>query len=398
MDELRPDDGTKVLHAGSSPLKTTHTWTLLAVALGLPLAALLAILATLPVAADGSICPAIWTALRAKFTDDPAHRWVLWSAAVLLPLATVLLILESRARLRLTHAGLEANIPRLLGLGWLRQTAGHWRVRWDEVRRVRLLGPASGNAMQQLAWYRLVIETDHGEKWVSAFRWHERGNKDHRLRLGELLTFHKLDAAARLRSAPLVRAIKERGFAIETDADTAAQLSPGFDLAQHRGLLALVGVFFVAGIYALTDALFLQPYLPLETPPAAPFLLVGTLAAVAAWKLGQGAPRIERSVVGVLAVAACVAATYPAMLRLNAATARAETLPYVSMGGGHFESEGEHLPALDLSGLGVPEYWAEYPPRTRHEFTLLKGSAGFYQLELAPVYERTRRFYRDRET
>lgn len=158
-----------------------------------------------------------------------------------------------------------------------------------------------------------------------------------------------------------------------------------------------MAVFFAAGIYALIDALFIQPYLPLETLPTAPFLLVGALAAFAAWKLGQGAPRLERSIVGFLSVAACVAATYPAMLRLNAATAPAEAIPYVSLGG-LFGPDGERLPAVDLSGLGVPEYWAEYPPGTRHEFTLIKGSAGFYQLDLAPVYDRTRRFYRDRET
>lgn len=397
MDELRPDQG-KLLRAGTSLLRPAHTWALLGVALGLPVAGLLAVLSVAALAADGPICPAIWTALRTELIEDPVNRSMLWAAAVLSPFAIAILLLESRARLRLTHAGLEANIPRLLGLGWFRQTAGTWSVRWDDVRRVRLVGFARRNAVQQLAWYRLVINTDHGEKWLAAFRWHERGGEDHRLGLGELLAYRKLDVAARLRSAPLVRAIETRGFAIDTDADTAAPVSPGFDLARHKGLIAQVGLFFVAGLYALTDAFFVRPYLPLEAPPAAPFLLVGTLAAFAAWKLGQGAPRLERTVVGVLAVAACVAATHPAMLRLNAATARAETLRYVSLGQGRFEPAGERLPAIDLSRLAVPEYWAEYPPGTSQELTLLKGSAGFYQLELAPIYERTRRFYRDRET
>lgn len=397
MDELGPDQG-KLLRAGTSLLRPAHTWALLGVALGLPVTALLAILAVMALAADGPICPAIWTALRTELIDDPVNRSMLWTTAVLLPFATVLLLLESRARLRLTQAGLEASIPRPLGIRWFRQTAGTWSVRWDDVRRVRLVGFARSNAALRLAWYRLVIDTDHGEKWLAAFRWHERGGKDHRLGVGELLAYRKLDAAARLRSAPLVQALATRGFAIETEADMAAPDAGGFDLARHKGLLAQVALFFVAGLYALTDAFFIRPYLPLEAPPAAPFLLVGALAVVAAWKLGQGAPRLERSVVGVLAVAACVAATHPAMLRLNAATAQAETLPYVSLGEGRFEPAGERLPAIDLSGLAVPEYWAEYPPGARQELTLLNGSLGFYQLELAPIYERTRRFYRDRET
>ena len=393
MDELRPDQG-KRLRAGTSLLRPAHTWALLGIVLGLPVAALLGILAVAALAADGPICPAIWSALRAELVNDPVNRSMLWAAAVLLPLATVLLFLEASARLRLDDTGLEVDIPRPLGLGWFRQTSGRWSVRWDEVRRVRLVGFAKGrNTVQQLGWYRLVLDTAHGEKWLAAFRWHEPG-ADHRLGLGELFAYRKLNPAARLRSAPLVRALEARGFTIEADGASQAAASPGFDLARHKGLLALVALFFVAGLYALIDSFFVRRYLALQTPPAVPFLLAGTVAAFAAWKLGKGAPRLERRVVGALAVAACLAATHPAMLRVNAVTARAETLSYISLGEGRFEPPGEGWPAINLSRLAVPEYWAAYPPGTPWQLTLLKGTAGFYQLDLAPVFERTRRFYR----
>lgn len=251
MDELRPDPG-KLLRAGTSMLRPAHTWALLGMLLGLPVAALLAILAVVALAADGPICPAIWDALRTELLDDPVNRFMLWTAAALSPFAIAILLLESRARLRLTDAGLEADIPRLLGIGWFRQTAGNWSVRWDDVRRVRLVRFARKNAVQQLAWYRLAIETTNdGEKWLSAFRWHERGAADHRLGLGELLKHRNLDAAARLRTAPLVRALEMRGFALEIDPGTAAPASPGFDLARHKGLLAQVGLLFGAGFYQL---------------------------------------------------------------------------------------------------------------------------------------------------
>ena len=93
----------------------------------------------------------------------------------------------------------------------------------------------------------------------------------------------------------------------------------------------LVALFFVAGLYALVDSFFVRRYLALETPPAAPFLLAGTLAAIAAWKLGQGA------------------------------------LSYISLGEGRFEPTDERLPAIDLSRLAVPEYWATYPRGTSAE-------------------------------
>ena len=392
MDELRPDQG-KLLRAGTSLLRPAHTWALLGVLFGLPVAALLGILVVAELAADGPICPAIWSALRRELIDDPVNRSMLWAAAVLLPVATVLLFLESRARLRVGDTGLAVDIPRLLGLRWFRQTAGQWSVRWEDVRSVRLVGFARGrNTVQQLAWYRLVLDTEQGQKWLAAFRWHEPG-ADHRLGLGELFAYRKLDAAARLRSAPLVQAFETRGFAIETDANPSSA-AQGFDLARHKGLLALVALFSMAGLYALIDTFFVRRYLALESLPVLPFLLVGTLTALAAWRLGQGAPRLEHSVVGVLVVAACLAATQPATLRVNASTANMETHSYVSLGGGRFAAPNERLPAVDLSGLDVAEYWAAHPPGTPWDLTLLRGGAGFYQLDLAPIYERTRQFYR----
>lgn len=393
MDQLMADQA-RTLRLGTSLLRPAHTWALLMTALGLPLTLAVVVIYTVAAAAEGPICPAIWTVTWNALVENPANLAMLGLVTASLPVGLAFFIMERRARIRITPAGLEADIPRWLGLGILRQTAGQWSVRWDEVRRVRSVCAQNAlNAAQRLASYRLVIETKHGETRVAAFRWYDPGARDHRLRLGELFGMRK-QAAARLESAPLVRAINARGLSIETDSEASA---PGFDLTQHKGIMAQVSLLFGAGLYALAETFFIQPYLALGPLPVLPFGVAGAVSAFAVWKLGQGAPIVERAAIGVITVAACVAATHPAMLRLNAATAAGEMLTYVSLGEGRFESV-DRFPAIDLSGLDVAEYWTQYPPGERHEFTLLKGSGGFYQIELAPIYERTRRFYRDRDT
>jgi hypothetical protein len=130
--------------------------------------------------------------------------------------------------------------------------------------------------------------------------------------------------------------------------------------------------------------------------PVYPFLVAALPAAALANVLGRGAPATERFGVGALLVVATTAATYPAMLRVNAWTAEPRTLQYEAVTSGQFRPVDTNTPAIDLSGKSLPEYWAEYPEGTEHEFTLMRGDAGFYQLDLGPFHARTREFYRRR--
>ncbi len=192
-----------------------------------------------------------------------------------------------------------------------------------------------------------------------------------------------------------MKAVEARGFEIEAAGD-AAQGAASFDLARHKGMLAQLGVLFGAGLYALGDTL-VAGYQPLGPLPLLPFAAAGVLAVAGSAVLGRGAPRAERLGVGALATLAVVAAVYPVTLRLNALGAEPRVAMYTAVAPGVFEPQAAGLPRIDLSGEDVDEYWTQYPPGSGHAFTLLRGSAGFYQLDLAPFYERTRRFYsRDR--
>ncbi len=50
---------------------------------------------------------------------------------------------------------------------------------------------------------------------------------------------------------------------------------------------------------------------------------------------------------------------------------------------------GEY-PVIDLSDRSLAEYWAQRGPDAGHPFTLLRGDAAFWQLDLASLHERTR--------
>lgn len=394
LEELRADQGTFTLRLSTWLLRPAHTWGLLIGVLGLPLILLVYVKSLTEGSPDS---PGFWSELWTELMKNPGDRAILWLGAALLPLAVVFFVLQSRAYLRVTSLGLEGYIPRWLGIGMFRQTLGRWSMNWDEVRRARLvLPPESAGKPARLGVSRLVIETPEREAWVAAFNWYDADGPDHRLGLGEIVAFRRLDVVRRLQSAPLVRAVKARNLEIDIEAGTTAPPVAGFDLTQHKGLLTQVCVFLGVGVYAVVDTFFIRSWLPLGPLPMTPFVAAAALAAIAAWKLGHGSPTLERVAVGALTVAACVAAAYPATLRLNATTAEAEVVTYLSAGAGRFEAPDERLPSIDLSGQDVPEYWALYPHGAEHPFTLLRGDAGFYQLEIAPFHERTRQFYLER--
>lgn len=398
--------GSKIFHEhftlrlGISLLRPSHMRALLVAVLGIPLIIFaLLILATSPASGEdpgySDLLKIFWT----DFLRDPGNRLMLWALALLLPLGVLAVAVQRFAHIRVTSTGLQARIPLLLGL--FRQSAGQWDIRWEDVRRVRMVTPGrTRNAVQRLGWFRLVIETGRGDIRLNPFPWFNPDAEDHRLRLGELLRFGGLEADRRVRDAPLVGVIEARGFEIEQtagedrDPETA---SAGFDLVRHRGMVVQLGLFLVAATYALVDTFFISAYRPLAPLPVMPFVMVGLPALAGVVALGRGAPRPERLAVGALTVISLVAAVHPAVLRLNALTAEPRIVTYEAVGPGRFRPVDEEWPPIDLRDLDVDRYWARYPRGSEHQFTLLRGIPNFEQLDLAPLYERTRAFYRARE-
>jgi hypothetical protein len=375
-----------------SLMRRTHLARLAGLAFGLPLIALAVV--TYWVLANGvsdregsDLLGLAWKAV----TQDPL---MLWALALLGPFGIVSIAGRRQAYLQITSLGLEGYIPRWTGLGLSRQTTGRWLVPWEAIRAVHLVhGRRARQPAQRLGDYRLVLDTDRGETWLAPFSWVDRQGRDHRLGLNEAFAFATFDPEAVLERAPLMGALRARGLVPEWRSQTRSRASTGFDLTGHRGLVIQLVLFFAAGFYAVFDSFVFAHYRPLEALPSLPFVAVTGAGALAVMMLGRGAPRMERLVLGVLTVAALTAAVHPALLRVNALTATPQEVAYVATGAGRFEARDAGLPALDLSDENVDEYWAQYPMGAEHPFRLLRGAGMFYQLDLAPLYARTRAFY-----
>ena len=383
---------------GSSLLCRSQAHWLNFFTVGLPLAiAAVVVFLTMTPHAETLHAHDVWKKLLLQMDKDPQMKWHLALFAVIVPLAIAATWMQRLAYIRFTAHGMEGYIPRWTGLGRRNLTTGHWQVLWGSIRSARVEpGKQMPQLMHQLAGYRLVLETDRAQIRLSPFFWIMRNGPDHRLTLRQMLNVKKTQAADLVLRAPLIQSLQQRGIDFVEGAGAAAAGPVGFDLAKHRGLLIELVLFFCAGLYALVDGLLIASFKPLEALPLLPFIVAAVVALVMVSILGCGAPAVERAAVGMLTVAALTAAVYPGLLRVNALSAEPQSVTYKAVATGRFEPVDRELPAVNLTGLHLDEYWAQYPPGTEHEFHLLRGAGGFYQLNLRPFYAQTQDFYKRR--
>lgn len=391
---MRKQGSTVEFRLGASLLRKSHMNTGIAIVLGLVLLSMVMMIVAAGAIHPEGIAGALAAAWEAKDENESLFKNLRW-LLVFLVAGLALLWMQRACCLRLTDVGIEANIPKWLGMGLHGLTTGRWKVDWKSVRSIRLV---SGNKPRlkpalQLGKYRLIVETGRETIHLSPFPWFLPGGPDHRLGIREVQSTRKFDAAQAIERSPLVQALRARGFELSPEPIAFEKAPTGYDLTKHPGMVAQLVLFFAAAAYAVLDGLFVQAFLALEPLPAAPFLMATVVGAVIAFIAGTGAPPAERWVVGGLMVVALTAAVYPGLLRFNAMTAEPQEIVYRAVGPGQFESSVEGYPELDLRKLKVNEYWAEYPEGAEHEFLLMRGSAGFYQVDMRPVHERTRDFY-----
>ncbi len=291
-----------------------------------------------------------------------------------------------------------------------------WQVGWRQIQRVELVRPALMQAgPAAAAHYRLRVVGSGGEREVAPFLWVREDGPDHRpelpwygiLRGRGWRDFELSDAetvAARVREAPLVRELAERGVQVDevrqqtqgverAVVDGVERLSR-YNLMEHKGLAAQLTIALVAGGYAFIDGLLLQHFTPLVGIPwwLLVVLALAALSVIAA--SSRSAPRVERGVVGALCLATVVAAGYPGMLRVNALTAEPVVADYTQTAPGRFAPPADRadLPEIRLDYIEIEEYW-EHVAGQPHEFRLYRGVGDFWQLDIMDFYSRTGDFY-----
>jgi hypothetical protein len=130
--------------------------------------------------------------------------------------------------------------------------------------------------------------------------------------------------------------------------------------------------------------------------PLWPFVSAGLLAGALGIRLGKGAPRTERLGLAAMLGVIAMAATYPALQRYTLmASPEPRAVDYDMMGTGYFEHA--RYPAINQRESSIPEYWQSLHSGEGHTFLLHESVPGFVMVDMSPVYEKSRVFYRGNE-
>lgn len=257
-----------------------------------------------------------------------------------------------------------------------------WALRWDELRAVKLHTRLDGRIRTQTAV--LAFETAQRSYRVRPFDWltADAPLSPRRLFLREKYSGDPLD------ELPLVRYLRERGVVPVSAAGTEIA---NFALERNpRAAAAAIAIIAVL-LYAFAD-IVANSETYLMAPPYWAFALGGALAGVLAFpwlRRGHVPAAVNGGLAAMLALVVAVA-MFPLLLRINQVTDRhgLQSFAYTFMPPGAFAATDAHMPDIELARFNT--YWEELKPGALRMFSIRRGGLGFYQIDLAPLYEEIR--------
>lgn len=191
----------------------------------------------------------------------------------------------------------------------------------------------------------------------------------------------------------------------DASADIFRRIAPDLELPQsaraefaiekNRRSLCVVIAFFVLSGFALLDGIVLNDNALLNGNPIimmAPFLGLLAIACYPMLTRG-GVPSRESLALSILLGMALAFAFVPLVKRADQWAARDSTLTvvYKLQARGRFIPVNSPAPKIDYAQYH--EYWDQFEPGSSHEFQLIHGPLGLWQLEETHLRERLRAFY-----
>lgn len=316
---------------------------------------------------------------------------VLLLLVLLLQLA-YLLSSYMRERLILSEEGMRYISPMP---GWFQFLQPGWFLRWDRVQSASLnipgpgLGPrgpilllqGAGQRRRVNPWVWVDDETPVDNSFTKEWR--------------RLVGQGSVAIEAAAEDSSVMRYLAAARPDLQIDR-TSTKTGSNFALESNRQALVVVIAFFIFAFYALIDGLFVRSEVYIDTPYYATFFGIGLLFGLFAWRwLGNGkVPKTEAVVLALLLGISTAAAAYPGTLRINAMTDTngLQSFKYVRAANGDYRPLNADLPTLSFSDY--PEYWAQFADGSEYQFQLRKGGLGFYQLNMKPVNDAMRTYYR----
>ena len=326
-----------------------------------------------------------WLELAARMWGKSPGQTL--QAAVLFSIPAIQLwyfrLAERAERLALDANGISYHSPLP---EFLRPLKRSWSIRWEALRSASLTISPPGR-------FGTVLVLDSGARRVrlTPCRWVDASTpepSDACPKPGFLST--AATSRADVEQSPLLRYLAAAGIAVDGSA-----AAPGFALEHNKRTKAAMVLLFIALAYALGDTFFVLQEAYAGSSYLAVYTATGVLAALAsaAWMHRGMVPLAESVGVGLMLGAACGAALYPGLLRLNQLTDTAglHSVEYHCTAPGIFVPMREGPPALEFHDNA--EYWAQFPAGASYRFDLRRGGLGFYQFSLAPIHEDMRRYF-----
>jgi hypothetical protein len=273
---------------------------------------------------------------------------------------------------------------------WLASLQPGWSHSWSEIAVARIVIPRLAFNLNMAA---IVIEAGAARRklpgmWVPADGGVETPEQSFMFRSHEVIA---AQIARHMNESALARALRSRGVKVEMRETQRV----AFALERNRASLGALALVFLLIAYAIVDWIANSETYAVM-PPVQLYLLAGMLAMLASvitLALNR-VPHAEAWGVSIVLGAAFAFALYPGLLRVNQISDNEGLKPqryrladYVL-----FQPLDARLP--DLVFVDYHEYWQQFPRGSEHEFLMRTGGLGFPQIEMAPVHERMREFYR----
>jgi hypothetical protein len=314
----------------------------------------------------------------------PAHLWYMRRAAKF-------------QRVFLDETGIRYQSPMP---EFLRSLRPSWSLQWSQLRELRIALPRSMSHPNFVS-----LEFDAGQVkqklhqaliWIPADAAGQAAFPEEPAKKDSFFTFRPSaldpkEILRRVEQSAIVRYAKQAGVKVTS----GPMRQTGFALESNRHTLAATVLVIALLFYAVFDIAVYDESYAVE-PPLVLFALGGAIAALAGmlWLASTGAPRAVTLGLALFIGGAAGFALYPGALRLNEATDShgLRAYDYRLKEYAVFEPLDPALPNLDFSNYS--DYWGQFKLGTTHQFELRKGGLGFYQVNMAPVRERMRAYFR----
>jgi hypothetical protein len=341
-----------------------------------------------------------WAEAWHRMWEKTKHIGVWSMGQIALPAVSLLQIIYSHymqkhERLTLTRTGIAYHSPLPEPLQWFRPS---WTLPWPDILSVELK-PSKHVPSPMRA--KLVIDARTQKRYIMPFQWIDPTDDepfDGWTLTRALCRRDPQWLRDTLLNAPVLQHLVAAEIRVDVGAVTR-QETDGFSLASNPHSLAAVLLLFTLMAYAGTDWILNE-----ETYAGRPLYAyyVGTglvMAGISAlWLLRAKVPTVESVSVAMLLGAAVGIALYPGLLRINQLSdpAGLRAYEYVLQEDLSLLPSDPALPTCRFDDM--PEYWQQFAVGSVHTLHVRKGGLGFYQVDMAPVYEHTRHYYQQQQS